>query len=71
MEILACTTANGARTFGGATGEKIGTIAPGKFADLVILNSDPREEIARTSDLDRVIKDGVVYSVKELASSLH
>ena len=67
MEILACTTANAARTFGGATGEKIGTLAPGKFADLVILNSDPRAEIAHTSDIETVIKNGVVYPAKELA----
>jgi imidazolonepropionase-like amidohydrolase len=69
MQILACTTANGARTFGGATGDKIGAIAPGKLADLVILNSDPREDIARASDIDSVIKNGVVYRAKELASS--
>lgn len=68
MQILACTTANAARAFGGETGEKIGTIAPGKFADFVILNSDPRDDIARTSDIDSVVKNGVVYPLKELAN---
>jgi 6-phosphogluconate dehydrogenase len=67
QEILACTTANAARTFGGETGEKIGVLAPGKFADLVILNSDPREDIARTSDIYSVMKNGVLYPVQEMA----
>jgi imidazolonepropionase-like amidohydrolase len=69
MEILACTTANAARTFGGETGQKIGAIEPGKFADLVILNSDPRQDIARTSDIETVIKNGVVYSAKDLTEN--
>jgi imidazolonepropionase-like amidohydrolase len=60
-EILACTTANAARTFGGQTGAKIGALAPGKFADMVILNSNPLEDIAHASDIDSVIKGGVVY----------
>ncbi|HKP93378.1 MAG TPA: amidohydrolase family protein, partial [Chthoniobacterales bacterium] len=37
MQILQCTTANAAKTFGGETGRKIGALAPGNFADLVIL----------------------------------
>ena len=65
MQILACTTANGARTFGGETGRKIGTLAAGKFADLVILNSDPREDIGRASDIHSVLKNGVVYEMSE------
>jgi imidazolonepropionase-like amidohydrolase len=69
MQILACTTANAARAFGGEIGGKIGTIEPGKFADLVILNSDPREDIARASDIDTVMKGGVIYAVKELGSA--
>jgi imidazolonepropionase-like amidohydrolase len=66
MQILVCTTANAARAFGGDTGAKIGTLGPGKFADLVILNSDPRDDIARASEIDTVIKDGVVYRANEL-----
>jgi imidazolonepropionase-like amidohydrolase len=52
---------NAAKTFGGETGPKIGVIAPGKFADLVILKSNPLEDIGRTSDIDSVVKAGVVY----------
>jgi imidazolonepropionase-like amidohydrolase len=62
MQILQSTTANAARTFGGETGGKIGVIAPGKFADLVILNSNPVEDIGRASDIHAVVKNGVLYS---------
>jgi imidazolonepropionase-like amidohydrolase len=62
MEILQCATINAAKLFGGATGPKIGAIEPGNFADLVILKSNPLEDIAHASDIDSVIKNGVIYS---------
>jgi imidazolonepropionase-like amidohydrolase len=69
MEILRCATTNAAKVFdtkGGASfpssgPPKIGTIAPGNFADLVILKSDPVADIAQASAIDTVIKNGVVY----------
>jgi imidazolonepropionase-like amidohydrolase len=63
MQILQCATANAAQLFGGETGAHIGRIEGGCFADLVILNSNPVEDIAHASDIDTVIKDGVVYPV--------
>jgi len=66
MQILQCTTANAAKLFGGDTGAHIGQIAPGYFADLVILNSNPVDDIAHASDIDRVIKNGVAYPVDSL-----
>jgi imidazolonepropionase-like amidohydrolase len=61
MQILQCATTNAARTFGGETGAKIGAIAPGNFADLVILKSNPLDDIGHASDIDSVMKNGVVY----------
>jgi len=66
MQILQCATANAAKLFGGETGGKIGAIAPGKFADLVILKSNPLDDIKHASDIDSVIKNGVVYSADSL-----
>ena len=62
MQILKCTTANAAKTFGGDTGAKIGSLQPGNFADLVILKSNPVDDIKNASDIDVVMKNGVLYS---------
>ena len=61
MQILQSTTANAAKLFGGETGAHIGRIDKGCFADLVILKSNPVDDIAHTSDIDTVIKNGVAY----------
>ena len=61
MQILQCATTNAAKTFGGEIGPKIGAIAPGNFADLVILNSNPIDDIAHASDIDGVMKNGILY----------
>jgi imidazolonepropionase-like amidohydrolase len=58
---LQCATANAAKTFGGDTGAKIGAIAPGNFADIVILKSNPIDDITHASDIESVIKNGVLY----------
>jgi imidazolonepropionase-like amidohydrolase len=61
MQILQCATANAAKLFGGDTGAHVGKLENGYFADLVILNSNPVEDIARASDIDTVLKNGVAY----------
>jgi imidazolonepropionase-like amidohydrolase len=60
MQILQCATANAAKLFGGETGARIGKIENGYFADLLILNSNPLDDIAHASDIDTVIKNGVL-----------
>src|SRR5882724_9709390 len=66
MQILQCATANAAKLFGGETGAHIGKIENGYFADLVILNSNPLDEIKNSSDIDTVIKNGVLYQVDSI-----
>src|SRR6187397_3251772 len=66
MQILQSATTNAAKAFGGEIGPKIGAIAPGSFADLVILKANPAEDIAHASDIDSVIKNGVLYPAAEL-----
>jgi imidazolonepropionase-like amidohydrolase len=61
MQILQCSTANAAQLFGGQTGAHIGKLEDGCFADLVVLSSNPVDDIAHASDIDTVIKNGVIY----------
>jgi len=66
MQILQCTTSTAARAFGGPTGAKLGAIEPGKFADLVILNSNPLADISRASDIHGIVKNGIAYPAETL-----
>jgi len=66
MQILKDATANAAKLFGGETGAHVGKIDNGCFADLVILKSNPVDDIAHASDIDTVIKNGVVYSADSI-----
>jgi hypothetical protein len=69
MQFLQCATVNAAKVFDTTGGtsfrssapSKIGAIAPGNLADLVILKSNPVDDIAHASDIDSVMKNGVVY----------
>src|SRR5436190_1193013 len=61
MQILQCATANAAKLFGGDTGAHIGKIDNGYFADLVLVKSNPLDDIAHASEIDSVIKSGDVY----------
>src|SRR5499427_2023489 len=61
MQILQCATANAAKLFGGEIGAHIGNLENGYFADVVILNSNPLDDIANASEIDTVIKNGVTY----------
>ena len=70
MQILQCATANAAKLFGGDTGAHIGFIDKGNFADLVILKSNPVDDIAHASDIDSVMKNGVLYPAASLAKDL-
>src|SRR5947207_393096 len=69
-QILQCATSNAAKLFGGDTGAHIGSLKPGNFADLVILKSNPLEDIAHASDIDSVMKNGMHYRTAELVRSL-
>jgi len=66
MQILQCATANSAKLFGGETGPHIGSIDKGNFADLVILKSNPIDDIKNASDIDSVVKNGIVYPANPL-----
>ncbi|MFM2246834.1 MAG: hypothetical protein RL071_2908 [Pseudomonadota bacterium] len=56
---LRAATIDGARYLG--LERELGSIEPGKLADLVVLHSDPLVNIENTVDIDRVIMNGQVW----------
>jgi imidazolonepropionase-like amidohydrolase len=64
MEALQAATRNNARVL--QMERDLGTVQAGKYADLVILDDDPLEDIRNTQKIHRVIKDGIVLDPREL-----
>ena len=62
--ILRAATLGGAEGLG--VGESLGSIEPGRVADLVILGSDPLSDITNLRDVQAVVKGGHVWSAEEL-----
>jgi len=56
LQVLRSATVNGARVMG--LERDAGLIAPGRLADLVVLDADPLADIANASRIHRVVKDG-------------
>ncbi|MFI4965885.1 MAG: amidohydrolase family protein, partial [Caulobacterales bacterium] len=63
-EAIRIATLNGATYLGLA--DKIGTVAPGKDADLVVVKGDPSKAIADIENVEIVFKDGVGYDAPKL-----
>jgi imidazolonepropionase-like amidohydrolase len=61
-------------TFNGATylglADRIGSVEPGKDADLVVLNGDPGHAITDIEKVEIVFKDGIGYDSAALLSSV-
>src|SRR6266568_2691078 len=68
LEVIHIATANGAQYLGEA--ERIGTIAPGKQADLVVIKGDPSHKIEDIENVEIVFKDGVGYDSAKLIESV-
>jgi imidazolonepropionase-like amidohydrolase len=68
VEAIHIQTENGAR-FLGESG-RIGTIAPGKQADLVVIHGDPTKSIADIEKVETVFKDGIGYDSAKLLDSV-
>ena len=56
LQVLRSATVNGAKVMG--LERDAGVIAPGRLADLVVLDADPLADIANASRIHSVIKDG-------------
>jgi imidazolonepropionase-like amidohydrolase len=64
FQALQAATVNAAQALG--LGDELGTIQPGKVADLAFIGGDPLLDIRNTRDVKRVMKGGRVYTVAEL-----
>ena len=58
-EALRAATRHGAEMIG--VSQDIGTVTPGKLADLVILRKDPLADIRHSDDIAYVVKNGEVF----------
>jgi enamidase len=68
VEAIMIATRNGARYLG--LEDRIGTIAEGKDADLVVINGDPSTSIADMTRMELVFKKGVGYDSPALFASV-
>ena len=64
LEVLQLATLEAAATVGAA--DDLGTLEPGKLADIVLLDANPLEEIRNTQMIWRVIKGGWVFDPEKL-----
>jgi len=69
LEAIHIATANGAQFLGEL--DRIGTIAPGKQADLVVIRGDPSKKIEDIENVETVFKDGIGYDSAKLIESVH
>lgn len=68
VEAIRISTSNGAKFLGEQ--DRIGTIAPGKQADLVVLEGNPAARIADIRKVKVVFQDGVAYDPSKLLDSI-
>jgi hypothetical protein len=68
VEAIYIATANGAQFLGEL--DRIGTIAPGKQADLVVIKGDPSKKIEDIENVETVFKDGIGYDSAKLIESV-
>jgi Tol biopolymer transport system component len=64
MEVLRCATVNSAKIVGRP--QDIGTIEPGKLADLLILDKNPLDDIHNTNSVHWVMKNGELFEGETL-----
>lgn len=68
MDILVSATVNAADLIG--MSDQLGTLEPGKYADLIALESSPLEDIASLQNVGFVMKGGKVFRQTERSTNL-
>ena len=64
MQAIVAATRNAARAVG--QGDALGTIAPGKLADLIVLADDPLRDISNVRKVTHVMRDGELMETRAL-----
>ncbi len=65
LEALEIATIDNARIIGRP--EDLGSLTPGKLADLVVLDADPRDDITNARRIDMVMRGGLLFDGETLA----
>jgi len=68
LEVLRAATVGGAMAMG--MGGQIGEVAPGRRADLVLLDADPLADVRNLERIDRVVRAGRVFVPDQLVASI-
>jgi imidazolonepropionase-like amidohydrolase len=66
--VLKIATINSARAL--RVDDRLGTLEPGKLADLMIMKGDPLEDIRNTRNVHSVVKGGLFYDSRALLRSM-
>jgi len=53
----------------GALGKDLGTVEPGKVADLLVVGADPTADVANLRKVRYVVRGGAVRPIGELAAA--
>ena len=67
-QAIGIATLNGARALGRE--DRIGSIEPGKQADLIVVRGDPEDRLSAIEDVETVFKNGIGYDSRKLMESV-
>ena len=67
-EALRISTWNGAKYT--RTLDRVGSISPGKQADVILIEGDPTKDVSAIRNVNMVMKDGVVFLPSEIYQAM-
>jgi imidazolonepropionase-like amidohydrolase len=67
---LLAATRDAARAIGGEPAQRLGTIEPGRYADLVLLSKNPLADIDNLDSVELIMKAGRVWRPGQLRSGI-